>query len=103
MAPLLIADGDIATAHIVARVIREALGAVDIVYPATPQSAKLSDRIVIISRLCLPELSWLPAHLNQRGVGYSYFLDDNFFELDREYDKHNGVFFSHPATRYSLS
>ena len=103
MAPLLIADGDIATTHIVARVIREALGAVDIVYPATLQSAKLSDRIVIISRLCLPELSWLPAHLNQRGVGYSYFLDDNFFELDLEYDKHNGVFFSHPATRYSLS
>ena len=103
MAPLLIADDDIATTHIITRVIREALGSVDIVYPATLQSAELGNRTVIVSRLCLPELSWLPAYLNRRGVGYSYFLDDNFFELDTEYDKHNGVFFSHPATRHSLS
>ena len=100
--PLLIADGDIATTHIIARVIREAFGGVDIVYPGTLQQAKLEGRRIIISRLCLPELSWLPAYLRGRGIGYSYFLDDNFYALDTDYDAHNGAFFGHPAVRRAL-
>ena len=101
--PLLIADGDIPTTDIIARVIREAFGAVEIVFPAALQGAKLRDRVAIISRLCLPELAWLPDHLNQQAIGYSYFLDDNLFELDVTYDRHIGAFFSHPATRNALS
>ena len=103
MVPLLIADGDIATTHIIARVIREAYGDVQIAYPATLQRTRLEDRIVIISRLCLPELGWLPGYLNRKNIGYSYFLDDNFFELTVTYDKHNGAFFSHPATQDALT
>ena len=103
MPPLLIADGDIATTHIIARVIREAYGDVQIAYPATLQSMRLQGRLVIISRLCLPELGWLPDYLTKKNIGYSYFLDDNFFELNVAYDKHNGAFFSHPATRATLS
>lgn len=101
--PLLIADGDIPTTHLIARVIREAFGDVEIVYPPALSGAHLDKRIVIISRLCLPELSWLPDYLNEKGISYSYFLDDNFFELDMAYDRHNGAFYSHPATRDSLA
>ncbi len=101
-APLLIADGDIATTHIIARVIDEALGAADIVYPHTLQQARLSERTVIVSRLCLPELAWLPSYLADRSIPYSYFLDDNFYELDTHYDVHNGAFFSHPAVHATL-
>ena len=101
-APLLIADGDIATTHIIARVIDEALGAPDIVYPHTLQQARLSGRTVIVSRLCLPELAWLPSYLADRSIPYSYFLDDNFYELDTHYDVHNGAFFSHPAVHATL-
>lgn len=101
--PLLIADGDIPTTHFVAQVVREAYGNVEIVYPPALQGARLADREIIISRLCLPELAWLPEYLNERGIAYSYFLDDNFFELDVDYDPHNGAFFSHPATRETLA
>lgn len=101
-APLLIADGDIATTHIIARVINEALGAADIVYPHTLQQARLGGRTIIVSRLCLPELAWLPAYLANRGMAYSYFLDDNFYELDTLYDAHNAAFFSHPAVHATL-
>ena len=101
-APLLIADGDIATTHIIAGVIGEALGTADIVYPKTLQHARLDGRTVIVSRLCLPELAWLPAYLAGRGIAYSYFLDDNFYELDSAYDTHNGAFFSHPAVHATL-
>lgn len=101
--PLLIADGDIPSTHFIAQVIREAFGNVEILYPPALQSARLVDREIIVSRLCLPELAWLPAYLNGRGIAYSYFLDDNFFELDVEYDLYNGAFFSHPATRDTLA
>lgn len=100
--PLLIADGDIATTHIFARVIREAFGTVEIAYPGTLQQTKIDSRHVILSRLCLPELAWLPAYLADRGIPYSYFLDDNFYELDSHYDVHNGAFFSHPAVQATL-
>ncbi len=102
-APLLIADGDIPTTDMIARVIREAFGEVEIVYPSTLPNVHLDDRVVIISRLCLPALSWLPEYLKQRGVVYNYFLDDNFFELDVQYDPQNGAFFAHPATRECLA
>jgi glycosyltransferase involved in cell wall biosynthesis len=100
--PLLIADGDIATTHIFARVIREAFGDVEIAYPNTLQQTKIDSRQIIFSRLCLPELRWLPGHLAHRGLRYSYFLDDNFYELDTQYDPHNGAFFSHPAVHATL-
>lgn len=102
MAPLLIADGDIATTHIIARLISEALGPPDIVYPQTLQQTHFVGRTIIVSRLCLPELSWLPEYFAHRGVTYSYFLDDNFYELTTEYDVHNAAFFSHPAVHASL-
>ena len=101
-APLLIADGDIATTHIIARVIGAALGAPDIVYPKTLQQAQLNGRTIVVSRLCLPELAWLPGYLAARGIAYSYFLDDNFYELDSHYDVHNGAFFAHPAVQATL-
>lgn len=101
-APLLIADGDIATTHIIARVIQKALGAPDVVYPQTLQQARLGGRTVIVSRLCLPELAWLPSYLADRSIPYSYFLDDNFYELTSLYDAHNGAFFSHPAVHATL-
>lgn len=101
-APLLIADGDIATTHIIARVIQEALGAPEIVYPQTLQTAQLGARTVLVSRLCLPELAWLPAYLASQGIPYSYFLDDNFYELNGHYDVHNGAFFSHPSVHAAL-
>lgn len=100
--PLLIADGDIATTHIMAAVIGEALGSVDIVYPHTLQQTRLADRAIIVSRLCLPELAWLPGYLAQQGLRYSYFLDDNFYELHTHYDAHNAAFFSHPAVHATL-
>lgn len=102
MAPLLIADGDIATTHIIARLMGEAVGAPDIVFPHTLQQARLDGRAVVVSRLCLPELSWLPGYLADRRIPYSYFLDDNFYELTTDYDVHNGAFFSHPAVHSSL-
>lgn len=100
--PVLVADGDIPTTHIVARLVEEAFGSVEVVYSAALQRAQLSGRKIIISRMCLPELSWLPAYLKQRGIGYSYFLDDNFYELDVSYDAHHGAFFGHPAVRATL-
>jgi glycosyltransferase involved in cell wall biosynthesis len=102
MAPLLIADGDIATTHIIARLISEALGQADVVYPQTLQQTQFFGRTIIVSRLCLPELSWLPEYFADRGVTYSYFLDDNFYELTTEYDVHNAAFFSHPAVHATL-
>ncbi len=101
-APLLIADGDIATTHIIARLIGEALGAPDVVYPQTLRQAQLNGRITVVSRLCLPELAWLPRYFAHRGISYSYFLDDNFYELTTDYDVHNGAFFSHPAVHATL-
>jgi len=102
VAPLLIADGDIATTHIIARLMSEAVGAPDIVFPHTLQQAQLDGRAVVVSRLCLPELSWLPGYLADRRIPYSYFLDDNFYELTTDYDAHNGAFFSHPAVHATL-
>jgi glycosyltransferase involved in cell wall biosynthesis len=101
-APLLIADGDIATTHIIARLIAEAVATPDVVYPQTLQSARFDGRTIIVSRLCLPELSWLPKYLADRRIPYSYFLDDNFYELTTDYDMHNGAFFSHPAVHATL-
>ena len=100
--PLLIADGDIATTHILARVIRDACGSVEIRYPETLFGTEVANRSVTVSRLCLPSYSWLPRYLERRGVEYRYFLDDNFWALTAEVDPHLADFFSHPDTIRTL-
>jgi hypothetical protein len=100
--PLLVADGDIPTTQLLARVLRAAHGDVEIRYPDTLFGADVARRHLVFSRLCLPKHSWLPDYLEKRGIGYLYFLDDNFWSLTPDVDAHLSVFFSHPETMRTL-
>jgi hypothetical protein len=100
--PLLIADGDIPTTHIIARVLRAAAGDVEIRYPATLFGTDASRRTVAFSRVCTPTLAWLPRYLAKRGIGYLYCLDDDFWSLDADVDPHLAAFFANPATIATL-
>ena len=100
--PLLVADGDIPTTRLLARELRVAFRDVEIRIPDTLFGADVRDRPLLISRLCHPSLSWLPAHLHAGGHPYAYFLDDNFWELTPEVDPHLASFFGHPAVIATL-
>jgi glycosyltransferase involved in cell wall biosynthesis len=100
--PLLVADGDIPTTQLLARVLRAAHGDIDIRYPETLFGADVERDVVAFSRFCVPTHAWLPDYLAKRGVGYLYFLDDNFWSLTPDVDAHLSVFFSHPETMRTL-
>ena len=100
--PLLVADGDIPTTRLVARELRVVYPEVEIRVPATLFGADVRGRPILVSRLCHPSLSWLPGYLRERGGGYAYFLDDNFWELTPDVDPHLAAFFGHPAVIATL-
>ncbi len=100
--PLLIADGDIPTTQLIARVLREAHGGVETRYPETLFGADVERAHVAFSRFCVPTHGWLPRYLAARGIGYTYFLDDNFWALTADVDPHLSTFFSHPETIATL-
>jgi len=100
--PLLVADGDIPTTRLVARELRAVYPEVEVRVPETLFGADVRGRPILISRLCHPSLSWLPAHLRERGAGYAYFLDDNFWELTPDVDPHLALFSGQPAVIATL-
>jgi glycosyltransferase involved in cell wall biosynthesis len=100
--PLLIADGDIPTTQLIARVLRAAHGDVETRYPETLFGTEVARAHVVFSRFCVPTHGWLPPYLAARDIGYVYFLDDNFWALTSEVDEHLARFFSHPATVETL-
>jgi hypothetical protein len=100
--PLLVADGDIPTTQLIARVLRAAHGDLEIRYPDTLFGADVERRVVAFSRFCVPTHAWLPDYLAKRGIAYVYLLDDNFWALTPDVDAHLSVFFSHPETMRTL-
>ncbi len=100
--PLLVADGDIPTTQLIARVIRAAHGDVDIRYPGTLFDTNVAREHVAFSRFCATTHGWLPSYLAKRRIGYVYILDDNFWALTPEVDPHLSIFFSHPETMRTL-
>ncbi|HEX3631224.1 MAG TPA: glycosyltransferase [Casimicrobiaceae bacterium] len=95
---LLIADSDIPTTRLVARELREAFASLEVRIAPDIFGAVVTDRPVIVSRLCYPRYSWLPGHLSREGVRYAYFIDDNFWEITPEIDVRLASFFRDPAT-----
>jgi hypothetical protein len=100
--PLLVADGDIPTTQLLARVLCAAHGGVEIRYPETLFGADVHRAHVAISRFCHPSHAWLPDYLAARGIGYVYVLDDNFWALTPEVDPYLAPFYGHPATVETL-
>jgi glycosyltransferase involved in cell wall biosynthesis len=100
--PLLIADGDIPTTHLFARVLRAAHGGVEIRYAETLFGADVARPHVAFSRFCMPSHAWLPQYLAARGIGYLYLLDDNFWALTPDVDPHLATFYAHPAVVETL-
>ncbi len=100
--PLVVADGDIATTRLVARELEAVHREVEIRTPDTLFGTRFEDRCVVVSRLCHPSYSWLPGYLAERGIRYAYFLDDNFWELTPDVDRHLASFFNHPAVLATL-
>lgn len=102
MQPLLIADGLIPTTFIVSRVLGDAYGRPEVRTAEQLPGSHLSNRPIFISRLCHPRYDWLPGYLRDRGLPYVYVLDDDFFSLTAEQDRHNAAFFNHPAVHQAL-
>jgi glycosyltransferase involved in cell wall biosynthesis len=100
--PLVVADGDIATTRLVTRELEAVYPEVEIRTADALFGTRFEDRPVVISRLCHPSLSWLPQYLAERGIRYTYFLDDNFWELTPDVDRHLASFFNHPAVLATL-
>ena len=100
--PLLIADGDIPTTRLLARELSEGFGDVEVRIAERLFGAEVGGRPVVISRLCYPRFAWLPGHLARHGVRYTYFIDDNFWEITHETDVDLAQFFRHPATVETL-
>lgn len=100
--PLLVADGDIPTTRLLARELREGFRDVEVRIAARLFGADFAGRPVVVSRLCFPRFSWLPAYLAQRDRRYAYFIDDNFWEITQETDVGLANFFQHPATVETL-
>lgn len=100
--PLLIADGDIPTTHLIARVLRAAHGDVETRYRETLFGADVLRPHLLFSRFCVPSHAWLPRYLAARDVGYLYLLDDNFWELTSEIDPHLARVYGHPAVVETL-
>ncbi|MCX8098316.1 MAG: glycosyltransferase [Casimicrobiaceae bacterium] len=101
--PLLIVDGRIPTTAIAERLLRDAYGGCEVRTGEELLGAQVLKRPLFISRLCHPRFAWLPEYLHARGVPYVYLLDDHFFALTPDYDRHNGAFFSHPAVHETLT
>ncbi len=100
--PILVADGDIPTTRLVARELRTSYPEVEIRVPENLFGTRFDGRPVVVSRFCHPTHAWLPAYLAARGVGYAYFLDDNFWRLTPEVDPNLAHFFGHPETLRTL-
>ena len=100
--PLIIADGDIPTTHIVERCLRAGFGAVDVRYADNLFGTPVHGRPIVFSRFCYPSHGWLPDYLRQAQTPYVYFLDDNFWELTEAVDVHLAGFFGHPAVHRTL-
>lgn len=100
--PLLLADGDIPTTRLLARELREGFSDVEVRIAERLFGAQFDARPVVVSRLCFPRFSWLPAYLARREVRYAYFLDDNFWEITHQTDVGLATFFQHPATVETL-
>ena len=99
---MIVADGDIPTTRLVARELGVVFPRVEVRVPETLFGTQFSGRPIIVSRLCLPELSWLPDYLRERGLRYTYLLDDNFWELTADVDVHVAPYFNHPAVLATL-
>lgn len=100
--PLLIADGDIPTTHLFARVLRAAHGSVEIRYAETLFGTEVDRSHVVFSRFCRPSHAWLPHYLATRDIGYLYLIDDNFWALAPDTDPHLAAFYAHPAVVETL-
>ena len=101
--PLIIADGDIATTRLLARELGVTYRSVEIRDTETLFGTPLDGRPIVVSRLCHPSLSWFPGYLAQRGLRYAYFLDDNFWELNRDVDPFLAPFYANPAVADTLA
>lgn len=91
--PLVIPDGDIPTTKIIAKVLKEAFGDVEIRLSSQLFGTDISRRYIVLSRLCHPEFEWIPSYFSSRKISYAYFLDDNFWELTEEVDPHHASFY----------
>jgi glycosyltransferase involved in cell wall biosynthesis len=101
-AALLVADGDIPTTRLLARELREGFHDVEVRIAKDLFGVEFSGRPVVVSRLCYPRFSWLPAYLSRRKLRYAYFLDDNFWEITQQTGVDLASFFQHPATVETL-
>ena len=99
---LLIADSDIPTTRLLAAELRQGFAGLELKIAPDIFGAAVDDRPVIVSRLCYPRYSWLPARLATQGRRYAYFIDDNFWEITPAIDPRLARFFRHPATRDAL-
>ena len=99
---LLIADSDIPTTSLVARELREGFAPLEVRIAPDIFGVEVTDRPVVVSRLCFPRYSWLPGHLARAGVRYAYFIDDNFWAITADIDVRLARFFRHPATVETL-
>jgi hypothetical protein len=100
--PLLVADGDIPTTQLIARVLRVAHGNVEVRYPETLFGADVERRHLAFSRFCPPSHRWLPDYLERRGLGYLYCLDDHLWAVTAEVDPHLAAFYTHPVAQATL-
>ena len=100
--PLIIADGDIPTTHILAGALKQAFGDVEVRASENLFGATVDGRCVVVSRLCHPSFGWLPEYLADRNVSYAYFIDDNFWELTADVDVHLAEFYQNPAVTKTL-
>lgn len=96
----VIADADNASAEIISNALRAAGIATTTVIAKALLGAELA-QTVCVSRVCAPELSWLPDYLERRG-GYTYVLDDNLFAVDPVQDPRAARVFGHSAAQACL-
>jgi hypothetical protein len=100
--PLLIADGDIPTTQLFARVLRAAHGGVETRYAGTLFGTEIARPHIVFSRFCMPSHAWLPRYFAARDIGYLYLLDDNFWALTADVDPNLAAFYAHPAVVEAL-
>jgi len=101
--PLIIADGDTPSAQMAAAELRAAFADVETRPAPKLFGAELAARPLLVVRLCHPEFAWLPGYLAERGLRYSFLLDDNFWALDDDVDFRQARHYAHPAVRDTLA
>jgi glycosyltransferase involved in cell wall biosynthesis len=101
--PLIIADDDTPSAQMAAAELKAAFGRVELRPAQRLFGARLAGRPLLVVRLCHPEFAWLPGYLAERGLRYSYLIDDNFWALDDEVDPRQSRHYAHPAVRGTLA